>query len=379
MFEQTIDFIQSQYGHAGSIALHEPCFGGNEEKYLLDCIRSTFVSSVGKYVNRFEEGLAAYVNAGYAVATVNGTAALHVALILAGVQPGDEVVTQALTFVATANAISYCNAVPHFVDVERETLGLDPDALRRFLKKNAIRDGDVYRNKETGRCLRACVPMHTFGHPNRIEEILTVCNDYNIAVVEDAAESLGSLYRGRHAGTFGHLGVFSFNGNKTITCGAGGMVVTDNEALAQQAKHLTTTAKVPHAWEYVHDRIGFNYRMPNLNAALACAQIEQLEGFIQKKRILAEKYRTFFETSDIEFVGEPPDSRSNYWLNALVLPSRDVRDAFLQETNDSGIMTRPIWRLLSKLEMFKDAPQENLEVSQWLEDRIVNIPSSICV
>jgi perosamine synthetase len=379
MFDEIIGFIRATFGTDEFIPLHEPCFSGREQEYLKDCIDSTFVSSVGRYVDRFEHDLAAAVGARCAVATVNGTAALHTALILAGVSAGEEVITQPLTFVATANAIDYCGASPCFVDVDHDTLGLSPAALRKFLAEFAVMDGEVCRNKVTGRRIRAVVPMHTFGHPARIDQIVAVCGEYHLAVVEDAAESLGSLYRGRNTGTFGSCGVLSFNGNKTITCGGGGAIVTDDEELGRRAKHLTTTAKVPHPWEYVHDRVGFNYRMPNLNAALACAQLEGLGGILERKRALAGAYQSFFNGLGVAFVHEPAEARSNYWLNAILLDDRVQRDAFLEETNRAGVMTRPVWRLMHRLAMFKDSFHGDLGVAESLEDRIVNIPSSVRV
>lgn len=379
MFEEAIQFIRSQFQTSGIVPLHEPRFTGREKEYLLDCIDSTFVSSVGAYVDRFEALLAAYTGAKYAVVTVNGTAALHVALKLAGVQSGDEVITQPLTFIATANAVAYCGATPCFVDVDRDTLGMSPAALRVFLETQTEKVSGTGRrvNRATRRPVAACVPMHTFGHPCRIDEISAVCREYGIPVVEDAAESLGSYYKTQHTGTFGSVGVFSFNGNKTITCGGGGAIITNDQALARRAKHITTTAKIPHRWEFVHDEIGYNYRMPNLNAALACAQLEQIDGFLKNKRSLAEAYKEYFSTVGLSFVAEPENARSNYWLNALILSDRRERDAFLQTTNDSGIMTRPVWRLMNELEMFKDCPCGPLDNAIWLEQRVVNIPSSV--
>jgi aminotransferase in exopolysaccharide biosynthesis len=379
MFEEVTQFIRAQFGTTEFIPLHEPRFSELDRRYVLDAIDSTFVSSVGAYVDRFEAKLAEYTGAKYAVVTVNGTAALHVALKLAGVQAGDEVITQPLTFIATANAISYCGATPCFTDVERDTLGLSPSALRIFLETQTTGGGKTGRciNKASRRPVAACVPMHTFGHPCRIDEIVAICREYGIPVVEDAAESLGSYYKAQHTGTFGEMGVFSFNGNKTITCGGGGAIITNDQTLARRAKHVTTTAKIPHRWEFVHDEIGYNYRMPNLNAALACAQLEQLVGFLDKKRELAETYKTFFPTIGMSFLAEPEHARSNYWLNALILSGREERDAFLQATNDSGVMTRPVWRLMNELKMFKDCPCGPLDNAKWLEQRIVNIPSSV--
>jgi len=359
------------------VLLHRPVFNGNEKNYLIDCIDSNFVSSVGARVIEFEQQIAAFTGAKYAIATVNGTAALHIAMQLAGVRPETEVITQALTFIATCNAIAYTGARPIFVDVDRETLGMSPDALKNFLHNTAEMRGGVAVNKVSGKRFAACVPMHTFGHPCRIDAIVAICAEYGIPVVEDAAESLGSWYQGRHTGTFGRFGTFSFNGNKIITTGGGGMIVTDDPELAAMAKHITTTAKIPHPFEYVHDMTGYNYRLPNLNAALGCAQMEQLDGFLEKKRELSEKYLEFFAAEGMHFVKEPANCRSNYWLNALVLDSLAQRNEFLEYTNGQGVMTRPIWRLMTKLEMYKDCQHDGLENSLWLEDRVVNIPSSV--
>lgn len=356
--------------------MHEPKFMGNEKAYVMDCIDSTFVSSVGKYVDRFEHEMAKYTGAKYAVATVNGTAALHIALKLAGVSQGDEVVTQSLSFVATCNAISYCGARPVFVDVDRETLGLSPISLSAFLSANTIQTANGCINKVTGRKISAVVPMHTFGLPCRIDEIAVICEEFGIPLIEDAAESLGSYYQGKHTGIFGKMAAFSFNGNKTITTGGGGMIITDDEALAKHAKHITTTAKVPHSYEFVHDEIGYNYRMPNINAALGCAQMESLPRLLESKRSIALAYAKYFATTDIYFVKEPPQANSNYWLNAIILEDRQARDVFLKELNDAGVMSRPIWRLMSELAMFKDCQADDLCNAKWLEERVVNIPSS---
>lgn len=370
------DFVKKIYGEE-NITLHRPVFEGNEKSYLAECIDSNFVSSVGARVTEFEQGVAAYCGAKYGVATVNGTAALHIAMVVAGVQRDDEVITQALTFIATCNAISYIGAHPVFVDVDRSTLGMSPDALRRFLSANAeTKDGAAY-NKSTGRRLAACVPMHTFGHPCRIDEIAEVCAEFGVPLVEDAAESLGSYYKGKHTGNFGLLGAISFNGNKIITTGGGGMIVTNDAEIARKAKHITTTAKIPHPYEFVHDQVGYNYRLPNLNAALGCAQLEQLDGFVKIKRNLAERYSGFFAQKGVSFVTEPEGAVSNYWLNAIILDSREERDSFLKYSNDRGVMTRPIWRMMTELEMFKHCQHDGLENSLWLEDRVVNIPSSV--
>jgi aminotransferase in exopolysaccharide biosynthesis len=376
-FSEIIHFIKSLYPNENPVPLHAPKFTGNEKKYIVDAIDSTFVSSVGKYVDRFEEMICKITGAKYAIATVNGTCALHVALRLAGVQPSDEVITQPLSFVATANSIAHCGAKPIFLDVEQATLGLDPTALKSFLQVHArIRENTCY-NKITGNRIAACVPMHTFGHPCQIDSIAQICDRYHLALIEDSAESIGSLYKGKHTGTFGLFGVYSFNGNKTVTCGGGGAIVTNDAYLAKTAKHITTTAKIPHPFEYVHDVTGYNYRLPNLNAALACAQLEQLDSFIDRKRKLAETYKTFFESLSIPFIHEPEHARSNYWLNAVMLPDRKTRDEFLKATNEAGVVTRPIWRLLNKLDMYKDCQTDALENAKWLEDRVVNIPSSV--
>lgn len=377
MFEQTIQFIQETYLTKKFLPLHEPVFFGNEKKYLNDCIDSTFVSSVGKFVNQFEQMVADYTGAKYAIATVNGTAALHIALKLVGTDENSEVITQPLTFIATCNAISYCNAKPIFVDVDRDTMGLSPESLKTFLAYETIqKDGACY-NKTTGKKITAVVPMHTFGQPCRIDEIAAVCDEYNIALVEDAAESLGSYYKGRHTGTFGKIAAFSFNGNKTITTGGGGMIITDDEELAKHAKHLTTTAKVPHPYEYIHDEIGYNYRLPNLNAALGCAQMETLDVILKNKRELASQYIDFFAEQNIDFVSEVQDAKVNYWLNAIILKDKEQRDLFLKETNDSGVMTRPIWALMNRLGMFKECQCTDLSNALWLEERVVNIPSGV--
>jgi len=376
-FEDVIEFIQETYRTKDFIPLHEPKFVGNEKKYLHECIDSTFVSSVGKFVDEFEDQIASYTGVKYAIATSNGTSALHISLLLAGVEDGDEVITQPLTFVATCNAISYCGANPIFVDVDRDTMGLSPFALREFLDSNTTISNNKCINNSTGKVIKACVPMHTFGNPCRVDKIKAICDEYNICLIEDAAESLGSLYKGKHTGTYGEMGVMSFNGNKIITAGGGGCIITDNEALAKQAKHLTTTAKVPHKWEYNHDIIGYNYRMPNLNAALMVAQIEQIDKFLLNKRELANAYESFFSGADIKFIKEPKDSKSNYWLNAIILKDKKQRNLFLDETNSASVMTRPTWVLMNKLPMFKEAQCADLTNAEWLEERVVNIPSSV--
>ncbi|WP_118973744.1 LegC family aminotransferase [Taibaiella koreensis] len=377
-FQEVIDFIKQQFPGQDFIPLHAPRFAGNEKKYLMDTIDSTFVSSVGAYVNRFEEMMTEITGAKYSVAIVNGTNALHMAMLVCGVQAGDEVLSQALTFIATANAISYIGAQPVFIDVDRDTLGMSPEALQRFLDSNAEKraDGFTY-NRTTGKKISACIPMHTFGLPLRIEEIAEICAIWNIVLIEDAAESLGSYIGDRHTGTYGKIGTFSFNGNKTVTCGGGGALVTDDEALARKAKHLTTQAKMPHRWAFVHDEVGYNYRMPNLNAALACAQLEQLPGFLENKRELAALYKDFFATQKITFVAGREATKANYWLNTIILDSPEERDAFLEQSNDNGVMTRPVWELMNRLPMFQHCQHDSLEHSIWLADRIVNIPSSV--
>ena len=375
---QIIEAIRSVTG-PGPVDLHEPRFNGNEWVYLKECLDSTFVSSVGKFVDRFEADLAAYTGARHAVAVVNGTAALHVALKLAGVCPGDEVLMPALTFVATANAVAYCDAKPHFVDNAEETLGVDPQALRAYLSRVAeLRAGQCV-NRATGRVIRALVPMHTFGHPVDIEGVMALAHDFRLALVEDAAESLGSTVGGRHTGTFGLLGTLSFNGNKTITTGGGGAILTNDATIARHAKHLTTTAKVSHRWAYMHDEVGYNYRLPNLNAALGCAQLEQLPVFIAAKRRLYERYKVALAgVPTVRLVAEPRGCTSNYWLQTLLLDEAvaDQRDAILAATNDAGLMTRPAWTLMHSLPAYHACPRMELPVAESLERRLVNLPSS---
>lgn len=377
-YNQVISFVKETYGTEGFVPLSVPKFAGNEKKYLEECIDTTFVSSVGKFVDRFEEMVAEYTGAKKAVVCVSGTNALHMAMMLVGVERDDEVLTQALTFIATCNAISYIGAHPVFIDVDRDTMGLSPKAVKAWLETNAeIKDLTCY-NKTTGRRIKCCVPMHTFGHPVHIEELVEICKEWHIELVEDAAESIGSFYKGQHTGTFGKVGAISFNGNKTITTGGGGMLLFMDEELAKFAKHLTTQAKVPHRWEFVHDHIGYNYRMPNINAAIGCAQMEQLEEFVLNKRETAAKYAAFFRTmEEVEFFTEPADCRANYWLNAVILKDKAAQQEFLQQTNDNGVMTRPIWELMNRLPMFEHCQHDGLENTIWLADRVVNIPSSV--
>ena len=379
MYKKIVDFIQDLYKTTDFISLHVPRFIGNEKKYVSDAIDSTFVSSVGAYVNRFEKEFAEYTTANFAIATVNGTSALHTSLLVVGVEENTEVITQSLTFVATCNAISYIGAVPNFVDVDKDTMGLSPSILDEYLEEIVIMKKGVCFNKQTNRKISACVPMHTFGHACRIDEIVDICDKYNIPVVEDAAEALGSTYKGKALGTFGKVAAFSFNGNKIITSGGGGAIITNDVELAKKAKHLTTTAKVPHAYKYEHDMVGYNYRMPNLNAALLVAQLEQLDVFKEKKQFLVREYTEFFKNLSIEFVKEPIEGKSNYWLMALVLGNEKERDLFLEQTNEKRVMTRPIWGLMNELEMFNNCPKGNLSNSKWLEERVVNIPSSVII
>lgn len=377
-FEKICDFVHQLYKEDSFVPLSVPCFVGNEKKYLEECIDTTFVSSVGKFVDRFEAEIAAYTHAKSAVVCVSGTNALHLALILLGVGNGDEVLTQSLSFIATCNAISYTGASPVFIDVDKETLGLSHTALKDWLKKNSRIEDGVCFNKRTGRRIKVCIPMHTFGHPTKIEDIAEICKEYHIDLLEDAAEGIGSLYKGNHLGTFGVIGALSFNGNKTITTGGGGMLLFQDENLGKLAKHLSTQAKVPHRWEFVHDHIGYNYRMPNLNAALGCAQLENVEKFVENKRQTAQAYSEFFKTiPDVDFFLEPPDCRSNYWLNVVFLKDKKTQQEFLQYTNDHGVMTRPVWQLMNRLPMFAHCETDGLSNTSWLADRIVNIPSSV--
>lgn len=380
LFARITEFIKALYPNQSPIPLHEPRFIGNEKKYLNQCIESTYVSYLGEFVGRFENMIQEFTGAKYAIASANGTLALHAALLLAGVKPGDEALTQALTFVATANSIMHCGAKPIFIDSEKKTFGMSPENLEEFLaRETIIKDDGFCYNKDTGRKISTCIPMHVFGHPVRIDEILNICNKYNITVIEDAAESLGSFYKNKHTGTFGKIGILSFNGNKTITTGGGGMIITDNENIAKQAKHLTSTAKVPHEWEFIHDEVGYNYRMPNVNAAIGCAQMESLPKYLDNKRETAALYKEFFDGLGVQFLVEAVESRSNYWLNAIILADREQREEFLDYSHKNGIMIRPIWRLMNKLQMYKDCQHTNLETAQWLEDRVVNIPSSVRV
>jgi perosamine synthetase len=378
MFDNVIKFIRDIYATNERIPLHVPRFIGNEAKYLNDCIASTFVSSVGPYVDTFERLCAEYTKAKRAVVVVNGTEALHLALILAGVKPLQEVITQPLTFIATVNAIAYTGASPLFIDVDKETMGLSPSKMESFLFENAeIRDDGFTYNKKTGNKIAACIPMHTLGHPVKMKELQQLCASYNILLIEDAAESIGSKYGTKHTGIMGKMGVLSFNGNKIITTGGGGMLLTNDEELGNRAKHLSTQAKLPHAWEFVHDAVGYNFRMPNINAALGCAQIEKLDFFIERKRWLAHQYKEFFNKTGIAFFNEPEGCTSNFWLNAIVLSNFEERDAFLRKTNIQNIMTRPLWELMVDLPMYKHCQRDDAVSARWLQERVVNIPSSV--
>lgn len=378
LVSQTLTAMRGVAG-PGPAALHEPRFAGREWEYVKDCLDSTFVSSVGKFVDRFEAEIADFTGARHAVAVVNGTAALHIALRLGGVIPGDEVLVPALTFIATANAISYCNAVPHFVESEEAHLGVDPEALRTYLDAQTERHNGQCINKTTGRVIRALVPMHTFGHPGRMDELMAIAHDFSLSLIEDAAESLGSYYRGRHTGTFGLLGTLSFNGNKIITTGGGGAILTNDSALAERAKHLTTTAKLPHAWKYVHDEIGYNYRLPNLNAALGCAQIEQLPELIDAKRELFRRYEAAFAgVRGVRVMKEPTDCSSNYWLQTLILDKThaEKQESLIHALNEAGYMSRPAWTLMHQLSPYRCCPRMDLSAAESLAARLINIPSS---
>ncbi len=371
-----VEFVRDTYKTDDFIPLHAPSFNGNEKAYVMETIESTFVSSVGKFVNEFERQLEAYTGTAKAVATVNGTAALHAALYIAGVQQGDLVITQALTFVATCNALYHMGAEPIFVDVSPVSLGLCPKAVDAFLTENAELTDSGCIHKLTGKRIKAVVPMHTFGHPVELDELVAVCLKWNLALVEDAAESLGSFYKGKHTGTIGDLGAISFNGNKIITTGGGGMVLCKTQELGLHTKHVTTTAKVPHPYEFFHDEPGFNYRLPNLNAALGCAQMEVIEQYLQQKRLLAKSYKNFFKDSVFNFVTEPDYAKSNYWLNAIICPDKESREEILTTTNSLGVMTRPIWQLMHRLPMLEKAIRGDLTYSEFIEAHLINLPST---
>ncbi len=376
-FENIVSIIRQRYGE-GQIPLHAPVFRGNEKKYTNHAIDSTFVSSVGEYVNQSEKLLAAFTGAKYAVAIGNGTSALHAALVLADVKINELVITQPFTFVATANAIAYCHAEPVFIDIDRDTLGLSPAKLKVFLENETfINNESICIHKASNKIIKACLPMHSFGLVCRINEIAAICKDYNITLVEDAAESIGSYAGTTHTGLIGKLGTLSFNGNKTITCGGGGAIITNDEAIAKKAKYITTTAKVPHQWAFFHDELGYNYRLPNINAALLCAQLEQLDGFLKNKAETAEYYHQAFNNNCVEFMKAIEGTKSNYWLNCILFKDRNERDAFLKFSNENGVMTRPAWTLMTKLPMYENCICGNIENAIEMEDRLVNIPSSV--
>jgi len=377
MFEDFVNFVQDIYSTQETIPLHAPQFHGNEKKYLIETIESTFVSSVGEFVDYFESSVQSYTGIKYAIATVNGTAAIHLALKLSGVTRDTEVITQSLTFVATCNAIRYCEAKPVFVDVEKSTLGLSPQSLQEFLEEYCeLREDGFCWNKSTNRRIVACLPMHTFGLPVQLDEIKHICDSFNIELIEDASESMGSLYKENHTGYIGKLSAMSFNGNKIITTGGGGMILTNDEELAHTAKHITTTAKIPHIWSFEHDQIGYNYRLPNLNAALGVAQMESLPIYVKSKRLLARKYQDWGDEHGLIFVKEPANTRSNYWLNVAITENEKNRDLMLKITNNSKIMTRPTWTPMHKLAMNHDCQKGDMKNTEWLFSRIVNVPSS---
>ncbi|MDR1288403.1 MAG: LegC family aminotransferase [Treponema sp.] len=375
MIQKTISFIKELYSDQNPVPLHAPVFFGNEKKYVVDCIDTTYVSSVGNYVDRFEEIVATYTASAKAVACVNGTNGLYLALSLCGVEQDDEVITQPVTFVATVNAIMYCRAHPVFIDVDRDTMGLSPERMSDWLDKNAEIKSSACFNRHTGNKIQACVPMHTFGTPGHIDKLQELCANWHIELIEDAAESIGSFFKGKHTGTFGRIGVLSFNGNKAITTGGGGMLLFRDMKEGEWAKHLTTQAKVPHRWDFNHDTIGYNYRMSNINAAIGCAQMENIEVILENKRQTAMKYKQFFKNTEIMFFDEPADCMSNFWLNSIILPTHERQQEFLTVTNDNGVMTRPVWKLMNKLPMFSNCQCGELENAEWFADRVVNIPS----
>ena len=379
MYNDFISFIKNIYKDQDYVPLHAPYFDAIEKELINKCLDSTFVSTVGIYVNEFEKMLSDFTGVKYAVATTNGTSALHTSLVIAGVEHGDEVLTQNITFVATANAIAYCGAFPILIDSDLDNLALSPSKLEKFLEENAEIVSDQLINKRTKKKIKACVVMHVFGHPAKMSELSAICKKFKLFLIEDAAESLGSFYQGKHTGSFGDLSILSFNGNKIITTGGGGAILSNDETLAKRAKHLTTTARIAHQWEFIHDEVGFNYRLPNLNAALGCAQMGKLKAFVENKRQLALMYEDFFSLKLIKFWKEASPSQSNYWLNAIVLSSKEERDRFLLATNNAGVTTRPLWSLISELPMFKNCQTSDLSHSMFYKDRIVNLPSSVRV
>ncbi len=378
MYKEVIEFIKSLYPNQNPVPLHAPVFSGNEKQYLLDCIDSTYVSYLGEFVTKFEETVSTYTGAKYSISMVNGTSALQVALNAIGVKRNTEVITQALTFVATANAISLSGGKPVFIDVDKDTLGMSPNSLEKFLIENCfINDSGICFNKNTNKEITACVPVHIFGHPCKIDEIINICDKWNILVIEDSAESLGSFYKGKHTGTFGKIGIFSFNGNKIITTGGGGMIITNDKILAESIKHLVTTAKIPHQYEIIHNKIGYNLRMPNINAAVGFAQMEQLEHFLNKKKALSNLYIDYFKSIGINYFMQPENSESNYWLNSIVFKNFKDRNKFLKYSNENNISTRAVWKLMSELEMYSNCYNDGLEHSKFIYQNFVNIPSSV--
>ena len=379
MFDEIVSFIKKLYNNKEIVPLHAPVFLGKEKEYLSRCIDTTFVSYVGEYVNQFEDMTASFTGAKYAVAIVNGTAALQVALTVADVKACDEVITQPFTFVATANAISHCGAKPVFIDVDSDTLGMSAVKLEYWLNNNAYIKDDKTYNKITKRKISAIVPVHTFGFPCKIDKIIEIADKYRIPVIEDSAEAIGSFFNGKHCGTFGLAGILSYNGNKTITTGGGGMIITDDENFSRKVKHLTTTAKIPHKYEYIHDEIGYNYRMPNINAAIGVAQMENLSMILNNKRETAMQYKDFFKKTGIKFIKEPLNSEANYWLNAILFDNKETRNSFLEYTNNNGVQTRPAWKILNELEMYKECQTDDLTNSKRFSEGIVNIPSGVRV
>ncbi len=376
MFDKFISYVRDIYSSKDEIPLHEPIFIGNEFKYVNETIKSTYVSSIGEYVETFEKLIEKYTSTTKAVATVNGTTALHVALKISGIKTGDLVITQPLTFIATCNALHYVGASPVFVDISDKSLSLCPKALEKYLDKNASVINSKCIHKKTKKQIKAILPMHTYGHPAQMEELIAIASKWKLIIIEDAAESLGSFYKGKHTGTLGDIGILSFNGNKIITSGGGGMILCNKNEDGVKAKHLTTTAKVPHDYEFFHDEHGFNYRLPNINAALGCAQMENLEKFLRRKRSLAAKYESFFKNSDIRFVKEPDYGQSNYWLNCIIVPDKKLRDEFLKKTNYEKIITRPAWTLMHHLPMYKNCLKGSLKVSEKIGSTLINIPST---
>ena len=377
MFDDFINFVRKIYSTKDTVPLHRPQFSGNEMEYIIDTIKSTYVSSVGHYVDDFEKAVADYTKSTFAIATVNGTSALHIALMLAGVKNGDEVITQSLTFVATCNAIRYCNADPVFVDVSKDTLSLSEQSMKFFLEENCeIRNDGFCWNKNTNKIVRACLPMHTYGFPAELDSISNLCKDYNINLVEDAAESLGSMYKDQHTGTVGKISAISFNGNKIITTGGGGMLITDDKILAEKAKHLTTTSKIKHKWVFEHDEVGYNYRLPNLNAALGLAQIQMLPKILESKRNISEKYFEWGKKNGMEFIKDRKYTKSNFWLNTAITNSLSERNMMLEQTNNSGVITRPVWTPMHKMKIYEKFEKIDLSNTEWLYDRLVNVPSS---